>query len=257
MMQKTVHHQKLCWYGVQANENYWDAYWQQRIDRALSKARIPHAIKPLLNSLPPGAKVLEAGCGRGDKVKALLNQGFQAEGVDSAQKTVELLRGKGIPVSQMDVRQLHFKDSIFDAYLSFGVIEHFFDEEEARQTLREAIRVTKTGGRIFCSVPYTNKIRENYFLAGTGQTLPAASSAFYQRSYREDQLKDLFQGLPLRVIRIGYENPVKGISDEVPALKWLRNPFVALPLNFIHDQTGFLNAYGHMIYFDMKNQKVG
>ena len=96
--------------------------------------------------LPPGSRVLEGGCGRANKVKALADAGFAAVGVDYAAESVELARQvyPGLDIQVGDVRMLPFPDGAFDGYWSIGVIEHFWAGYD--DILREARRVLKPGG---------------------------------------------------------------------------------------------------------------
>ncbi len=53
-----------------------------------------------------------------------------------------------------DLRKTGFPDNYFDAYFSWGVLEHF--EHGLGPSLSEAKRILKPGGFIFISVPFQN-----------------------------------------------------------------------------------------------------
>jgi ubiquinone/menaquinone biosynthesis C-methylase UbiE len=58
--------------------------------------------------------------------------------------------GETVTVRQGDARDLScFEDNTFDMTLVLGPMYHLFTEEDQKQALREAIRVTKRGGMIF------------------------------------------------------------------------------------------------------------
>ncbi|GAI52286.1 unnamed protein product, partial [marine sediment metagenome] len=95
--------------------------------------------------LSPGAKVLEGGCGRGNKVYALYQHGYDAYGVDYAEETVKKVNqyAPELKITVDDIRNLNFEDGFFDGYWSLGVIEHFYDGYDAM--LREMHRVLSEG----------------------------------------------------------------------------------------------------------------
>jgi ubiquinone/menaquinone biosynthesis C-methylase UbiE len=52
-----------------------------------------------------------------------------------------------------DVTKLPFRDGVFDAITSFGVIEHFRKGSEVIAALSEACRVLKIGGYLILTIP--------------------------------------------------------------------------------------------------------
>lgn len=252
-MQKGILNEKLAWYGQSPHTEFWDHLWKNHVERALRHPKIPHFLKQVLRGLPPGSRILEAGCGRGNIVKALLMKGFRAEGVDNAPQTVHYLQQKGLPVREMDVRNLSFADNHFDSYLSFGVIEHYYNEQESLRIIQEALRVTVRGGTLFFSVPYTNLLRKKYFKEGPIEEITCEN--FYQRSYTKPQVITLFQSLPLRLKRFHYLNPVKGIGDEVRTVAWIKKLPWSLAISCIERYSHLLDPYAHMLGVEFINIK--
>jgi len=76
--------------------------------------------------LPRGSRVLEGGCGRAIKVKAMATAGYRIVGVDFAEDAVKQARVNypGLDIRQGDVRSLDFADGYFDGCWFIGVIEH-------------------------------------------------------------------------------------------------------------------------------------
>ena len=72
---------------------------------------------PFVNCLPPGARILDAGCGSGRDVKAFSEMGFDVEAFDASVELVELARQlSGKPVAQMrfqDVDMVERYDGIW------------------------------------------------------------------------------------------------------------------------------------------------
>src|SRR5262245_22426947 len=106
-------------------------------------------------SLPPGAKVLDFGCGIGTSVRVLLGLGYDAVGVDvleywgrdldkywhAAQKPDPEVAARLKLVDLSDYR-LPFADGTFDFCFSDQVFEHIFDYPT---TMSEIARVLKPG----------------------------------------------------------------------------------------------------------------
>jgi ubiquinone/menaquinone biosynthesis C-methylase UbiE len=106
-----------------------------------------------LRSLPPKAKVLDAGCGTGhnSRYALFLRPDLKITGLDidpSYKKDVP----KKITFTQGDVNHLKkFKNGSFDAVVCFHLIEHLPDPRRAVAELR---RVLKKGGLIFVEAPH-------------------------------------------------------------------------------------------------------
>jgi SAM-dependent methyltransferase len=98
-----------------------------------------------------GARVLDIGCGLGAYVRRIGDFTDQAYGIDiDAPRVVEGARNGvsrlGIALSE----HLPYADARFDAVLLNEVIEHVGND---RDTLREALRVTKPGGKVIIFAP--------------------------------------------------------------------------------------------------------
>ncbi len=254
LMKKTIYKGKLTWVGDAATSTFWDSRWEESVQSAWQHAKVPRYLNHYLSNLSKGSRILEAGCGNAAILKAIIDRGYAAEGVDYAENTVAYLAASGLPVKLMDVRSLEYEDSIFQGYISLGVIEHFIDEEESLQILKEAIRITEPGARIFCSVPYTNRIREPY-LSDENYKVSFDKGNYYQRSYTLDQYKSLIKDLPVKIAKVTCYDSVKGIADEAPRLHWLKRRPYSYAIRLL-DQTVSLNRlYGHMIALELINNK--
>lgn len=98
-----------------------------------------------------GARMLDIGCGLGAYVRRFLDFTPDAYGIDiDAPRVLEGsqagLTGLGIALSE----HLPFADGVFDGVLLNEVIEHVGND---RDTIREALRVTKPGGRVVIFAP--------------------------------------------------------------------------------------------------------
>ena len=119
---------RLIYLDEKPTPEFWDAHWEiegtpppvNPKDEVITVSR---------KYIAPNARVLEGGCGRANKVKALVDAGFNAIGIDFAEDTVREARRtyKDLDVRKGDVRSLDFPDDNFDGYWSIGVIEHFWN----------------------------------------------------------------------------------------------------------------------------------
>lgn len=98
---------------------------------------------------PPGATVLDVGCGQGVALEIFRDAGLDATGVTLG-PDVEACRAKGLKALEMDFAFLDFADETFDLVWCRHAIEHsvfpFF-------TLAELHRVLKPGGVLYLEVP--------------------------------------------------------------------------------------------------------
>jgi ubiquinone/menaquinone biosynthesis C-methylase UbiE len=99
--------------------------------------------------LPPGASVLDAGCGSGRTLIELVRYG-EVEGIELDPDAASLARGRGHEVKVGRLEELPWGAETFDLITCLDVIEHTPDD---RATLTELLRVTKPGGFMLVTVP--------------------------------------------------------------------------------------------------------
>jgi SAM-dependent methyltransferase len=125
---------------LSSDEHHW---WYR------GRRRVIHAVLRGCD-LPPGARILDAGCGSGRTLDELARYG-RASGVDISEDAVATAKSRG----HRDVRlgaieELPFRDGRFDLVTCLDVVEHTPDD---RRTLRELRRVTRPGGLLLVTVP--------------------------------------------------------------------------------------------------------
>jgi len=95
-------------------------------------------------------RVLDIGCGVGQVVHRLAQQGFDAHGVDVSAPNIERAQ-KVCPGCQLyDGQTLPFPDAHFDSAGALNVLEHV---ENPEQFIAEVCRVVRPGGRVVLSSP--------------------------------------------------------------------------------------------------------
>lgn len=122
-------------------------------------------IKPLMIQ-EPVRRVLDVGCGIGKGISTLIEEGYEAYGIDlpSLSKFWNQVGNKPQHFFCCNSTKLPFPNNYFDFVYSLGVIEHIgtetgqatlsSDYQEVRQQYaNEILRVTKPNGRILIACP--------------------------------------------------------------------------------------------------------
>jgi len=98
-------------------------------------------------SLPPGSRILDLGCGNGRPITdALVNAGYRVVGLDSSRGMLERFRLNlpNTPAVRADSRACPFRDDVFDAAVSWGMLFHLEPRDQAT-TFAAVSRVLKPG----------------------------------------------------------------------------------------------------------------
>jgi ubiquinone/menaquinone biosynthesis C-methylase UbiE len=106
-------------------------------------------LQELIQRLPEGARVLDAGCGAGVPITRTLNQAFEVVGVDFSEEQIRLAR-ELVPEAEFfcqDITELDFPDESFDAVCSYYAIIHI-PREEHRSLLQSFYRMLKPAGLV-------------------------------------------------------------------------------------------------------------
>jgi len=98
----------------------------------------------------PRGKLLDVGCGSGLWLILMRELGWEVEGVDFDQISVNLAREHGLKVHQGALAEQNFGSDSFNAITLNHVIEHVPDPA---QTLTECARILKPGGQLIVATP--------------------------------------------------------------------------------------------------------
>ena len=119
--------------------------------------------------LPEGsnARLLDVGCNWGRWSLAASRRGYRAIGIDPSlaaiQAAYRVSRELTAPADFLvgDGRNLPFPDHSFDVVYSYSVLQHF-SKDDARDSIREAARVTRPGGTVLIQLANLFGVRQLY-----------------------------------------------------------------------------------------------
>jgi len=113
-----------------------------------------------LREKTPG-KLMEIGCGSGERLARLRELGWQVEGQDIDPKAVAHARERfGLGVHCGDICALSLPGDSFDAVIMNHVIEHVLDPV---RLLKECHRLLKRDGTLVLTTPNANSYGHDYF----------------------------------------------------------------------------------------------
>lgn len=220
---------RLVYIGEKATPATWDKRWgEEDLEELFFPSRSCMENKTILDItgkyLPTGARILEGGCGLGDKVYFLKQSGYEVTGVDSASKTVERIREfmPDLDVRYDDLYQLDFTDCFFDGYWSLGVIEHFYGGYA--RIAREMFRIIKPGGYLFLAVPAMSRIRRIKASIGLYSRFNEDEidiSNFYQFAYSKEEVQRNFCEFGFQFIERQGWAVREGVRSEIPGTRFL------------------------------------
>jgi SAM-dependent methyltransferase len=112
------------------------------------------AYLPWLKNAAPVLPVLDIGCGRGEALALLRDQGIPARGIDSSARMVALCRERGLEAEEGDAfaSLAALPEGSLGAVVSFHVIEHL-PAALLDRLVRLAYRALKPGGVLILETP--------------------------------------------------------------------------------------------------------
>ncbi|MDA0587981.1 MAG: class I SAM-dependent methyltransferase [Planctomycetota bacterium] len=114
--------------------------------RAGSRARV----RSLLKGIPAGSHVLDVGCGRGVMLRAALDLGYTAHGVEISAEAAAGVDPRAHVRIASDLTEAGYETNSMDAVVLWHVLEHL---PQPGRTLSEIRRILKPGGRLVLAVP--------------------------------------------------------------------------------------------------------
>lgn len=206
--------------GNISNSSFWDNHW--KTNPVLAYSQKYSFIIPIIRKFLKKGRILEAGCGPGDKVYLLQEAGYDAVGIDYAKETVEAVKNSmpSLDIRIGDVRNLPFEDECFDGYLSLGVIEHLYEGYDL--VIKEMRRVLKKNGFAFVGFPFLCplrkiKLRRNCYPLWEEKV--DLVNNFYQFILDYKKVLEDFQKNGFAGIKLEFFDGVKCIKDEINSFR--------------------------------------
>jgi SAM-dependent methyltransferase len=254
---RSVASNRLEYYAERTDPEFWDRHWARSFDPQIydgpAKGDLVRFYEgPFMQWLPRPGRIVEAGCGFGHLVLALRARGYDAEGVDTAESTVALVRTHrpDLPIRVGDVTRLDVPDGHYAGYISLGVVEH--RKEGPQPFLDEALRVLAPDGVAIFTIPWFNRFRawkgRRGFYRGD-----ASGCDFYQYAFSRDEFVSILRRTGFEVMECSSFDSVKGLKDEVPLLgHLLRLPYLGWRANreierLLRKFPGFAQSVDHMM----------
>lgn len=205
-------------------EQYWTGIWEKGAgdeawNRDIERREEFGLMKPFLDQLPAGARILDGGCGTGAWTLCLGRLGYEVVGLDISRATIEKLKTlfPNKNFEEGDIRSTRFPDGSFDAYFSWGAFEHF--EIGLGPCMSEARRIVKPGGYLFVSVPFHNERmwkRDHQPLAAVDSDYESGAGyrhaqRFYQWRLTKQELQREFEMYGFNTLQINAIHKSSGI----------------------------------------------
>ena len=157
--------------------DYYDDHASEFIADTLS-VDMEEVYKPFLSRVPPGGRILDAGCGSGRDTLAFHNKGYDVVSIDASAKMVELAKLlTGRPVFRMRFQEIQWVEE-FDGIWACASLLHV-PKIEMDQVWRRLINALKPGGAWFMS-----------FKKGQGESI--RKGRFFN-DYEEQELRALIE----------------------------------------------------------------
>lgn len=219
------------------------------IEQYPSRVKLYERMDGYLSSLE-GRRVLEVGCGDGERCLTWLDRGATVAGIDISEQAIETARRRssksGFPDDRysfrvMDAHRMGFADGEFDIVVGYGVLHHL----DVSLVLPELHRVLRRGGRALFQEPLADSPLLKLFRALTPRARTADERPFSRRDLDRILASDEWSG---ELFYCGLVSAPVAILTSIALRPWPSNVLLQLAdwlearLNKRHVLTGW-NQY--------------
>ena len=136
--------------GYESESVNWLARWLSKLLFFFPERRQGIEGEVMFLTAQSGGKVLDIGCGSGERLEKMRSLGWTVSGIDFDEKAVGIAKSRGLDVSCGTIPGTWFPTESFDVVIMNHVIEHVPDPIEL---LRECNRILKPGGKVVLTTP--------------------------------------------------------------------------------------------------------
>jgi ubiquinone/menaquinone biosynthesis C-methylase UbiE len=142
----TVHDYQADWFNRQYNK-YNDFYDS---DFLYGRRQLEYYFKKIIGTLNKSSRILDIGCGTGDKIEELIEYGFEVVGIEPSINMRKYAEDKLPPATVRDgsILNIPFPDNYFDFVYAIEVLR-YLDYYDNIIGLKEIYRVLRPGGIFF------------------------------------------------------------------------------------------------------------
>ena len=178
----------------------------------LKAKTMEHEMLLFAGYLPPGAKVVDVGCGPGRDLLEMQAMGFEVVGVDNSEELLAMVP-KEIPTVKADFRSIPLPDSSYEGVWACASLLHL-PRTEMPKALAEVRRMLRVGGHFLVSVK-----------EGQGEAW-VADKGMEERFFTYYGSEELDKLLEQAGFEIEYSE-TKGVPGGASGLSWLTRVAVA------------------------------
>lgn len=125
--------------------------WVRRLEKGYRYHLLRDEVSKVVKFTGRGSgKVLDIGCGTGDRLDVFRAKGFETYGVETSDSADYATHHLRLNVVKGDLFSAHFSDSFFDIVTLYNVLEHTHDP---RGVMRETHRILREEGFLIIQVP--------------------------------------------------------------------------------------------------------
>ena len=152
-----------------------------------------------------GKKVLDVGAGSGRDAQYLKEEGLKVTGIELSSEVIkEAKRKTRLSFKEMDMRNMDFKDTIFDGVWCCGSFIHL-PKKDAEKALKEFHRVLTENGVLYLGLKEGEK-------EGFEPSHKLNNSDVYVSHYIQEEIEEKLRNSDFEIITTYIEKDAEGIS---------------------------------------------
>ncbi len=135
--------------------------WVRRLEKSYRYHLLQDEVsKVVIFTDKNSGKVLDVGCGAGDRLDVFRSKGFETFGVETSDSANYAKQHLNLNVLKGDLLSANFSDEFFDLVTLYNVLEH---THSPARVIKEIHRILKKEGFLIIQVPNSNSIQYKIF----------------------------------------------------------------------------------------------